>query len=387
MTLFQAVGFFFGHGSGNHIAICLGAGKEDDARRMAVTGCFYALATGVILSIAGWMTLQPLCLLLGCTSTILPYAEEYMGMILCGGPFIIGSLMLNIQIRQQGNAFYAMMGIMSGACLNMLLDPLLIFRLGMGIRGAGLATFISQGISFFILLFMTTKGGNLRLHPRRITFEARFVRAILAGGTPSLTRQGLGGMATLLLNVSAAAYGDAAIAAMTIVTRITFFIYSVVTGLGQGYQPLCGFCYGAQRYDRLIKGYWFCVVAGTLFLSCISLIGGVSGESIISLFREDAEVVRIGTDTLRWQLLTYPLGAFIMLSNMMMQSVNKPIRANLLAAARRGLFFIPFLLILPRCHGLRGLEICQPLADVCTFILSLPVLLFTFREFKRKQIP
>ncbi len=385
MTIFQAVGFLFGHGSGNYIAIRLGAGDEREAGRMAVSGYTYALASTLLLTLTGLCFLKPLCLALGCTPTILPYAMEYMQMILWGAPFIVGSLVLNIQIRQQGNAAYAMIGIMSGAILNMLLDPLFIFTFGMGIRGAGLATLVSQAVSFFVLFAMTFRGGNLRLRTSNISFHPRYFRHILAGGTPSLTRQGLGSLATLLLNTSAVAYGDAAVAAMTIVTRITFMVYSVVVGLGQGYQPLCGFCYGAKLYGRVVRGFWFCVTLGTFFLSATALICGVFSTDIITLFRDDEEVVRIGSETLRWQLMTFPLGAISVLSNMMMQSINKPIRANILAAARRGLFFIPFLFLLPHYYGLQGLEAAQPVADVCTFALTVPILTYTFRKFRQTE--
>ncbi len=385
MTIFQAIGFLFGHGSGNYIAIRLGAGDEREAERMAVSGYTYALATTLLSTSIGLCFLKPLCLALGCTSTILPYAMEYMRMILWSAPFMVGSLVLNIQIRQQGNASYAMIGIMSGAILNMVLDPLFIFTLGMGIQGAGLATLISQAVSFFILFTMTFRGGNLRLKASNISFHPRYFRNILAGGTPSLTRQGLGSLATLLLNTSAAAFGDAAVAAMTIVTRITFLVYSVVIGLGQGYQPLCGFCYGAKLYRRVIRGFWFCVAIGTLFLSAIAFVCGIFSTDIIALFRDDEEVIRIGSETLRWQLMTFPLGAISVLSNMMMQSINKPIRANILAAARRGLFFIPFLFILPTYYGLQGLEVAQPVADLCTFVVTLPILAYTFRKFRQTE--
>lgn len=382
ITVFQAIGFFFGHGSGNYMAIRLGAGDEPEARTMATTGCVYALTLSVLFAAVGICFLHPLCLSLGCTPTVLPYAEQYIRFILLSAPFIVGSLMLNVQIRQQGNAAYAMVGIMSGAVLNMLLDPLLIFTFGMGIRGAGIATLASQAVSFSVLLLMTNREGNLPLRLRHFSFDPKYIRLILAGGTPSLTRQGLGCISTFLLNASAAAYGDPAIAAMTIVTRITFLIYSAVTGLGHGYQPLCGFCYGAGLYGRVVRGYWFCVAVGTVFLSLTAIAGSLFSTEVIALFRDDADVVRIGSKALRLQFLTYPLGAIILLSNMMMQSINKPLRANLLAATRRGLFFIPFLLILPRSYGLHGVLISQPLADVCTFAVSLPVLLFTFRRFK-----
>lgn len=382
MTIFQAVGFFFGHGSGNYMSISLGAGDRREAEKMAVTGFIYALSIAVVLAIAAATVMSPLCMWLGCTPTILPYAEQYLHPILLAAPFQVGSIVMNVQMRQQGSAAYALVGMMSGAVLNIFLDPLLIFGLDMGIRGAGVATLISQMVSVSILLFMTTRGDNVRLRIKNISFDPKYITGVFTGGSPSLTRQILNSIATLLLNVAAAPYGDPAIAAMTIVTRITFLVNAAVIGLGQGYQPMCGFCFGARKYDRLIKGYWFCIAVGTVFLTAVSIVGWVYNCEIITLFRDDAEVIRIGSEALRWQLLTFPLSAGIMLSNMAMQSIRKPIRASLLAAAQRGLFFVPFLLILPGYWGLQGVEVSQPLADMCSFVVALPVALYTFRRLR-----
>lgn len=380
MTLFQAIGFFFGHGAGNYMAISLGANDTREAERMAVTGFVYALGIAVVLAVAGYVSMRPLCLVLGCTPTILPYAESYMQPILFGAPFLVGTLVLNVQMRQQGSAAYALVGMMSGAILNLALDPLLIFGFGLGIRGAGIATMVSQMVSVSVLYLMTTRGDNVHLRLQNFSFDPKYVAGIFTGGTPSLTRQILNSAATLLLNVAAAAFGDAAIAAMTIVTRITFLVNAAVIGLGQGYQPMCGFCFGARKYQRLIRGYWFCVAVGTLFLSAIAVVGAIFHEEIIALFRDDAEVIRIGSEALRWQVLTFPISAAIMLSNMVMQAIRKPVRATLLAAAQRGLFFIPLLLVLSKQCGLKGIEISQPLADLCAFAVALPVVLYTFRR-------
>ena len=386
MTVFQAIGFFFGHGSGNYMAISLGANDKPEAEKMAVTGLLYAIVCAILLAVAAFAAKSPLCVALGCTPTILPHAELYIEPILIGAPFSVAAFVLNVQLRQQGSAAYGVVGMMSGAILNMALDPLFIFTFRLGIFGASLATMISQVVSFGILLYMTTRGENVRLRPQNIRFATKYISGIFTGGTPSLTRQVLNSLSTLLLNVSAAAYGDSAVAAMTIVTRITFLVFSGVVGLGQGYQPMCGFCFGAKKYDRLIKGYWFCVIIGTLFLSAIALVGSLFSTEIIALFRDDAEVIRIGSATLRLHVLTYPLGAVIMLSNMSMQSIRKPVRATFLAAAQRGLFFVPLLLILPRFYDLQGVIMSQPIADVCAFAVSLPIALYTFRRLKSQTM-
>ena len=166
---------------------------------------------------------------------------------------------------------------------------------------------------------------------------------MLKGGTPSLSRQGLASLSTLALNVVAGKYGDAAIAAMSIVGRFCFFIFAAIIGFGQGFQPLCGFCYGAGLYRRVREGFFFCVRYGTIFLSVVAAAGFAFAPEIVGEFRNDATVIDIGTRALRWQFLTFPLLPLIGLSNMYLQTIRKPLRANLLAAARSGLFFIPLI--------------------------------------------
>ena len=228
MSIFQAFGFFFGHGSGNYISRALGAKEKDTPAIMAATGFGYGVGLGVLITIVGLLLLTPLSRSLGSTPTILPYTEQYLSCILIGAPFIIGSYTLNLQMRFQGNAAYSMYGIMSGAILNIALDPLLIFTFGLGIRGAAIATVISQAVSFFILLWLTAHCDNQRIDLRRFSFSKVYIKAILAGGTPSLTRQGLGSIASLVMNLVASRFGDAAIAGLTIVIRVSFIINAAV---------------------------------------------------------------------------------------------------------------------------------------------------------------
>lgn len=385
MAVIQAVGFFFGHGSGNYISRRLGAKDTESARRMAATGVVLSFIAGLCITILGLSFLTPLSLLLGSTPTILPYTERYLGIILLGAPMMTMSLTLNNQMRFQGNTMYAMKGILSGVLLNLVLAPLLILYFCLGITGAAIATLISQCFGCLMLLRMTTKGQNIRIEPRLFTPSKAFLKEIIAGGTPSLSRQGLGSVSTLMLNVAAGSYGDAAIAGMSIVTRIAFFTYAIVIGLGQGFQPLCGFCYGARLYSRVKEAFTFCIKCGTIFLTVCAVAGFVSAESIITLFRDENEVVSVGTAALRWQVLSFPLVAFIVLTNMLTQTIRKPIRANLVAAARSGLFFIPLIIILPHCFGLLGVEMCQACADVCSFALAAPIAWSAFRDMKKEQ--
>lgn len=385
MAVIQAIGFFFGHGSGNYISRKLGAKQTGDAARMAATGFFYSIGFGLVLAIIGRLFITPLSVMLGSTPTILPYTESYLGIIILGAPFMTGSFTMNNQMRFQGNAAFAMLGIVAGAVLNVALAPLFIFVFGMGISGAATATLISQACSFCILFAMTRRRQNIHIRPRNFTPSRQLAKEIVFGGTPSLSRQGLGSIATIMLNVAAGAFGDAAIAGMSIVGRTAYFVYSAIIGLGQGFQPLCGFCYGARLYDRVKEGYLYCIKLGTIFLIAAAVLGFVFAEPIVEEFRSDPDVVAVGAVALRWQLLTFPLIATIIVSNMLLQTIRKPLRANILAAARSGLFFIPLVLTLPRLYGLFGLEISQAVADVCAFAITIPIAWSAFRDMRRAQ--
>ena len=386
MAVIQAVGFFYGHGAGNYISRQLGAKEIENAQKMAATGFVLSFLTGLLIAILGQIFLSPLCLLLGSTPTILPYTERYLGIILLGAPFMTTSLTLNNLMRFQGNTIYAMKGIMSGVLLNLLLAPLLILYFEMGITGAAIATLISQCFGCAMLFWMTHKGQNIRIHLKNFTPSKAFAKEIIFGGTPSLSRQGLGSISTLVLNVAAGAYGDAAIAGMSIVTRIAFFTYAVVIGLGQGFQPLCGFCYGAKFYARVRDAFYFCIKCGTTFLSVCAIIGFIFSENIVELFRSDPDVVAVGSIALKGQVIIFPLVATIVLTNMLMQTLRKPIRANLVAAARSGLFFIPLIFILPHFWGLLGVEMCQAWADVCSFLMAVPIAWSAFRDMRIEKV-
>ncbi len=384
MFFVQAMGFFFGHGSGNYISRELGARRHENAIKMASTGFFSSFLVGVIVLILGEIFLTPLSLMLGSTPTILPYTEDYMQVILLGAPFLTSSLTLNNQMRLQGNANFAMYGIVTGAILNVVLDPILIFTCGLGVSGAAWATVIGQAVSFVILFLMTRRGENIAIHFRNFSPSLQRYKEIFYGGSPSMMRQGLACIATMSLNLAAGVYGDSAIAAMSIVGRIAMLSFAVVIGLRQGFQPVCGFCYGAGLYDRLKEAYKFTVTIGTIFLIVLAIIGWMISGTLIGVFRDDPEVIAIGVVALRWQLCVFPVNALILASNMLAQTCRKPWRANILAAARQGLFFIPLIFILPSYFGLLGVEMCQAVSDLLSFVLTVPIVIYTFREFTRE---
>lgn len=371
MAIIQAIGFFFGHGSGNAISRRLGGKDKDSAEALASCGFFSALAIGMIIFVLGEIFLEPLAYALGSTDTILPYARSYLGIILIGAPYMTASLVLNNQMRFQGNAVYAMVGITAGAVVNVVLDPILIFSMNMGIAGAALATIISQLISFLILIVAIKRSGCVKLRISKVKHLPRFVFEIFSGGFPSLCRQGLSSIATMALNHAAKPYGDAAIAAMSVVMRIMGFANSVVIGFGQGFQPVCGFNYGAGNKKRVNEAFGFCVKVSTVILVILSIIGFIFSDKLIAIFRDgDIDVIKIGSVALRWQFLTLPLSGWIILNNMLFQTCKKTVPASVLASARQGLFFIPAVLILPLFMGLTGLEVSQAVSDVLSFTLA-----------------
>ena len=382
MFFIQAFSFFFGNGSGNYISRQLGAQNTKDAEVMASTGLFYTLVFSLIVMLLGWIFLEPISILLGSTPTILPYTRQYLGISLLGTPFIMGTFCINNQMRFQGFTKYSVYGAISGSIINCLLDPVFIFGFSMGVSGAAVASVIGQISGFVIMLIMSQKEGVIHYTHRRISFEGRFVKEIIAGGTPSISRQGLASVSTIALNSVAGNYGDAAIAAMSIVTRISMFIFSVIVGLGQGFQPMCGFCYGAKLYDRVKEGFWFSTKIGTFFLLFWSVILIIFSGEVVSLFRDDPQVIAIGIPALRYQMIIFPACSFMMMANMMMQTCRKTIRANILAASRQGLFFIPLIFVLPYFYGLFGVEICQAVSDIISLIVTIPIVWSAFKEMK-----
>ncbi|MDR2180059.1 MAG: MATE family efflux transporter [Synergistaceae bacterium] len=382
MAFIQAVGFFFGHGSGNYISRQMGAKNWGRASSMAATGFLSAMITGALMAVFGLSRLVPFARFLGATETILPYACDYLFYILIGAPWMTGSLVLNNLLRFQGSAFYGMIGMISGAVLNLALDPLFIFVFGMGVGGAALATIISQFVSCALLLVGCTRKGNISIDPRNFSPGFSAYKEILRGGLPSLFRQGFASVAFICMNQAAGGYGDAVIAAISIVHRVFLFASSALVGFGQGFQPVCGFNYGARRYDRVKKGFWFCVRTSSFVLLALAGVGYFFAPGIVALFRDDAEVIRVGTLTLRLQCFTFPLMGWVLLNNMMMQTIGKAVRASILALTRQGLFLVAFLWILTPPLGVLGIQLSQPASDLATFLLAIPLSVSVLKEMK-----
>ncbi len=397
MAIIQACGFFFGHGSGNYISKKLGQQQTDDATKMASTAFFSALIFGVFFMLVCSFFRTPLVYLLGATDKIAPYAVDYMQFILVGAPFYASSLVLNNQFRFQGNAIYAMIGITTGGILNVILDPLFIFAFGFGVKGAAIATALSQFVSFCILLSGTFKPANISIKLKNFTPCKEYYMQIVKGGAPSLLRQSLGSVTTISMNYSAKIFcvaagfdKEAAIAAMSIVGKITMFAYSVVIGFGQGFQPVCGFNYGAKKYDRVKKAFWFSVTVTTIFLIVAGTLVYIFAPMLVGLFNSDVpelrnQVISIGATTLRYTALTFPLVGFMVLSNMMMQNLTLAFRASFLAMSRQGLFYIPAVLILPQFLGFTGIQMSQMVSDAISFIVTIFLTVGVLKDLNAKS--
>lgn len=381
MAIIQAIGFFFGHGAGNYISRRLGAGLFDEATHMAGVGFVSAWLVGAAVTLTGLVFIEPLALFLGSTPTILPHAIEYLTFILLAAPWMTSTLMINNLLRFQGSAFYGMLGVGSGAILNVILDPIFIFTLDMGVSGASLATCISQFVSFCLLWRGCSKGGNIALRLSEVRPKMRDYREILRGGFPSLCRQGLAAVSALVLNHTAGQFGDAAIAAMSIVQRVILFANSALIGWGQGFQPVCGFNYGAGLYSRVKQAYWFCVKSSTVFLLLAAGTAIALAPDVIEIFRrDDPEVIAIGSVALRFQAMTMPIMGLMVLTNMLLQTIGKAVPASLLAMAGHGLFLLPALLLLTPWLGILGLQLAQPVTTMATILLSIPFIVWIMRE-------
>lgn len=374
MAIIQAVGFTIGMGSGSIISRLLGSGHNDEADKFASGALFLGLAAGILLAAAAYMNIEQLMRLFGATPTILPYAVSYARYIIIGAPVMIGAFIMNNLLRSQGRAKYAMVGITSGGLLNVLLDPLFIFTFNMGTAGAAAATLISQCVSFAILLILSLGGKSVvRFKISKISKSISDYWEIFKTGLPSLTRQGLASIAAMLLNNHAAAYGDAAVAAMGIVGKIFMIIFAVVLGIGQGFQPVVGFNYGAGKFDRVRKAFYFTLLFGGAVMAVMSTAAFVFANPLMSQFTKyDAEVINIGKFALRAQCIASPMIVLSTVCNMSYQMAGKSWTATLLACARQGLFFVPLIIILPRLYGIIGVQIAQPAADVLAAIFAVP---------------
>lgn len=384
MALIQAVGFTLGMGAGSNISRLLGEKQNEKACEYGSKALFAAIALGAVITGVCFIFFEDLLLLLGSTDTILPFARDYAFYILCAAPLFTALFVLNNILRGEGKAFFSMMGVAAGGLLNIIIDPIFINNLSLGIAGAAIATAISQLVSVMILLMpFIFKKTIIRLSFSKLFRNTGVYLQILRIGLPSLLRQGLASLATILLNNSAANISDAAVSAMTIVTKVSMMINSAFIGFGQGFQPVVGYNHGAGLHDRVRRAFMFTLGVGTGLLTVLGIATWIFAERIMNAFIDDSEVVKIGIAALRAQCIATPFMAPGIVTNMVLQSVGKAFGASVLSSARQGLFFIPLILTLPHFFGTQGLIWSQPVADLLTLVAAIPFGVIFLKNLKK----
>ncbi len=377
-AIIQAISFMLGQGCGTMVSKGLADQNKKEASIYASTGFFTGTFLGFLLCITGLINLKPFMKILGSTQTILPYACQYGFWVLVSCPFMVGSLVLNNCLRYEGMAFYSMIGLTTGGILNIFGDWILVGR--MGVFGAGLSTAVSQTISFGILLFYHIKKAQGKISIKNISKDGKVFLTISKIGFPAMIRQGLSSISHGLLNNLTKPFGDAAIAAMSVVNRFSMFVMCVGLGIGQGFQPVASFNYQAKKYDRVKKGLLVTGGVGLIFVSILAIPGLIFADKIIYVFQKSQDVVQIGTYALRWAtvgVMFLPLSVPV---NMLYQSIRKPGISSFLSLMRCGLAFIPTLIITTHFMGLTGIQISQPIADIISGLVSIPFSIYFIKK-------
>ena len=386
MAILQAFGFMYGHGAGSNISRLLGSKNVEKAKVYTSTSAFLAIFTGCFIGILGLFFLEQLMLLLGSTQTILGEAKAYGFYILLAAPAYVLGCVLNNILRYEGKAVFSMIGLTTGGILNIILDPIFIFNFNMGTGGAGLATALSQYVSMFILLIPYVTGRTVtKINFKYFAKDFYDIKNIITCGLPTLTRQGLNSVSTTVLNVQASAFGDVAIASMSVVARISSLLFSVALGIAQGFQPVSAYNYGAKKYDRVKKATYFTMIFGMSLLVILCTICYMNAPLIISLFRDEKEVLEIGSTALRYLCFALPFLPLAAVSNMCFQSIGESFKAFVLACLQGGLIFMPLVSILPMFIGITGIQIAQPLAHVICTCISVPTVVIFFRKLENNQ--
>ena len=389
MSIIQAIGFTYGMGSGSIVSRLLGNRDREGANKIASSAFFIACVSGLAILSIGFIFLTPLLKLFGSVSpSVLAYSKQYAVYILISAPFMCMSFVMNNVLRAEGKAVLSMIGLIAGALINVVLDPILIFGANMGIGGAGLATCISQITSFVILLFMFLKGKTIvRLSLHDVSKKRGIYGEIISTGFPSFCRQILASLCTVFLNRAAFTYGqEAAQASFGVVQKMFMLAFSLSLGIGQGYQPVLGYNYSAKRFDRVRSAYIFTLGFSTSVMLVFAVVCGIFAPNIMQIFSLSDRATEIGTLTLRLQCICMPLLPLNFMASISYQTVGSKLIASVLSVSRQGLFYIPAVLILPKLLKLFGVQCCQSVSDVLSFVFAIPFTAMFFRSLKRCEL-
>lgn len=381
MSIIQAVGFGIGMGASSIISRSLGAQDSKRANKYGSTAVFSGILFGSLLMLIGLFNINRLMRLIGASESVLPYASNYARYILVAAPFMCLAFVLNNILKAEGQSFLAMIGMTIGGILNVILDPIFIFGCHMNISGAAMATMISQMMSGVLMYtYFRTKRTVIQLSFNDISRNASDYLNIFKTGMPTIFRQGLGSVSSAILNVQATVYGDAAVAAISIANKIYMLVRSTTMGIGQGYQPIAGYCYGAGKKARVKKAFILSCLVGTVLCVTLAVIVYLFRMPIMTWFRADEEVIAVGIHALKWFCLAMPFLAYSTYVNQTYQCLGYSVGATILASCRQGIFFVPLAFILPKSIGLTGIEMLQATADIMTFMISVPFQVYFFKK-------
>ncbi|WP_276980893.1 MATE family efflux transporter [Johnsonella ignava] len=371
VSIIQAVGFWFGYGSGNAMSKKIGEKDYKEAEIISSLGIIFAVASGIVIAVLSKIFIIPLVNLIGgnASENLMIFSVKYLGIIIVSIPFGLYSITVYNQLRLCGNVKDGMTGLLAGMFSNMILDPILMFKLKMGFIGAGYATLIGQIIGCIVLTVLSN--GNIPISISKAKCNKERIYHILAGGLPNFSRQAITSAALILLNVTAARYKESIIAALTVSSKVVALAYMIMIGWGQGFQPICAMNYGAKKYERVKKSFIITVFCGTVFLIFSAIILYIFSEQCIGTMTRDKEVIEIGARILRLQCFTLPFIGFFAVSSMLMQNIGQYFLALIISVSRQGLFYIPLLFILPAVYGEFGIYLAQPVSDFLSFILAI----------------
>ncbi|EMB20885.1 MATE efflux family protein [Treponema denticola OTK] len=375
VSIIQAIGFWFGYGSGNAMSKKIGEQDYAEAETISSVGIVFAIIIGIVIAIGASIFILPLSKLIGGSASqdVLTFTVQYLRIIIISIPFSLYALTVYNQLRLCGNVRDGMLGLLSGMLSNMVLDPVLMFIFKQGFIGAGYATLIGQIIGCIVLTLLAKRHESISFNLKKAQYSKERMYHILAGGMPNFSRQAITSAALVLLNVKAAQYGESMIAALTVSSRVAALAYMIMIGWGQGFQPICAMNYGAKQYSRVKKAFITTVLIGTIFLTAASIILFLLAEQCIGVMSGDNEVIFAGIKILRMQCFSLPLLSFFAVSSMFMQNIGHYFSSLLISISRQGFFYLPLLYILPALYGKTGIYLLQPISDFLSFLFAVAV--------------